>query len=118
MRRVLIADDAAFMRTTIKMMLVKNGYTVVGEAVDGNDVFLKYKELKPDIVTMDITMPNCSGLEALKTIMEYDTGARVIMLTAMGQQGMVVEAINLGAKSFIIKPFREETVMKALNSLS
>lgn len=117
MKTVLIADDSAFMRMTIKSLLSKNGFDVIGEAEDGNIAIMKYKELKPDIVTMDITMPKMSGLEALKKIMEYNNEAKVIMLTAMGQQDMVVEAIKLGAKSFIIKPFKEEMVIKTINNI-
>lgn len=117
MKRVLIVDDALFMRMAVKNILVKNGFELAGEAENGQAALAKYKELNPDLVTMDITMPVMSGLEALKEIMEYDADARVVMLTAMGQQNMVVEAINLGAKSFIVKPFREELVIKTLNSL-
>lgn len=117
MKDVLIVDDASFMRMAIRNILDKNGYHVIGEAEDGKVGLTKYKELKPDFVTMDITMPNMSGLESLKEIMEYDAEAKVIMITAMGQQNMVIEAINLGAKSFILKPFKEDNVIKTLSSL-
>ncbi len=117
MKKVLIADDATFMRTTLKMMLEKNGFEVVGEARDGMEAITKYKELTPDIVTMDITMPNLSGIDALKGIRKLDSDAKVIMITAMGQDSMVKESIIYGAKSFIVKPFKEEQVIKVLMKL-
>lgn len=115
MKTVLVVDDAAFMRITIKNMLERNGFSVVGEAENGKVAIAKYHELKPDIVTMDITMPEMDGLNALKTIMQLDSGANVVMMTAMGQQGMVKDAIVSGAKGFIVKPFKEETVLAALS---
>ncbi len=117
MKRVLIVDDAAFMRVTIKNMLTKNGFEVVGEAENGLVGVNKYNELKPDIVTMDITMPELNGLDALKAIMQMDAGAKIVMLSAMGQQEMVKEAIISGAKGFVVKPFKEDTVIAALNKL-
>lgn len=117
MKKVLIVDDAAFMRLSIRTMLEKNGYEVIGEAENGTVAVSKYKELKPDIVTMDITMPDMSGIEALKHIMEFDSGANVVMLSAMGQQNMVMDAIMIGAKTFIVKPFKEEHIIKTLNKL-
>jgi len=90
---------------------------VIGEAENGHIAVRKYKELKPDIVTMDITMPEMTGLDALKSIKEIDPGAKVIMISAMGQEGMVREAITLGAKSFIVKPFKEDHVIKTLNKV-
>jgi len=117
MKTVLVVDDAAFMRVTIKNMLEKNGYSVIGEAENGKVAIGKYHELNPDVVTMDITMPEMDGLEALKTIMQIDSKAKIIMLTAMGQQGMVKEAVVSGAKGFIVKPFKEETVLAALSKL-
>jgi len=117
MRRVLIVDDAAFMRTAIKMILDKYGYEVVGEAENGSVAVRKYKELKPDLVTMDITMPEMTGLDALKSIREIDPEAKVVMISAMGQEVMVREAIMLGAKSFIVKPFKEDHVIKTLNKI-
>ena len=105
---VLIVDDAAFMRLAIKNILNKNGFSVVADAKNGQEGVEKYIELKPDIVTMDITMPDMSGIEALKKIREYDPNAKVIMISAMGQEGMVKEAILSGAKSFIVKPYKEE----------
>ncbi len=117
MKRVLIVDDAAFMRITIKNMLTKNGYEVVGEAENGLVGVNLYNDLKPDIVTMDITMPELNGLDALKAIMQIDNKAKVVMLSAMGQQEMVKEAIISGAKGFVVKPFKEDTVVAALNKL-
>lgn len=117
MKTVLIIDDAAFMRVTIKNMLSKNGYEVVGEAENGQVGLTKYQELKPDIVTLDITMPVMDGLTALKKIMEVDPKANIVMLSAMGQQDMVKEAIISGAKGFIVKPFKEDVVLKALENL-
>ncbi|MEA4889112.1 MAG: response regulator [Clostridiaceae bacterium] len=117
MKNVLIVDDAAFMRVTIKNMLEKNGYTVVGEAENGKVGVVKYNELKPDLVTLDITMPEMDGLTALKMIMQIDPAAKVVMMTAMGQQAMVKEAVMTGAKGFIVKPFKEDTVISALSKL-
>lgn len=113
MNKVLIVDDAAFMRMTIKMMLEKNGYSIVGEATNGFDAIRMYKELRPDLVTMDITMPNMNGIDALKEIIGFDTEAKVIMLSAMGQEVMVRDAVIAGAKSFIVKPFTESSLIKA-----
>lgn len=118
MKRVLVADDAVFMRLTLKNFLSQNGFEVVGEAADGLEAIEKFKELKPDVVTMDITMPELTGIEALKSIMEYDSKAKVIMITAMGQEEMVKKAIILGAKSFIVKPFKEEQVISVLSKLA
>ena len=117
MKTVLVVDDAAFMRVTIKNMLEKNGFSVVGEAENGKVAVNKFHELSPDIVTMDITMPEMDGLAALKAIMQMNSSARIVMMTAMGQQGMVKEAVMAGAKGFIVKPFKEETVVSALAKL-
>lgn len=117
MKKVLIVDDAAFMRLAIKTLLEKNGYEVIGEAENGAIGLEKYKELKPDIVTMDITMPEMTGIEALKKIKTFDPSAKVIMLSAMGQESMVKEAILSGAKTFIVKPFKEEHVVQTLNKV-
>lgn len=113
-KKVLIVDDAAFMRMMIKDILVKNGYEVVGEAANGNEALEKFKETNPDIVTMDITMPEKDGIAAVKEIMAEDSSAVVIMCSAMGQQAMVMEAIQAGAKDFIVKPFQQERVLQAL----
>lgn len=117
MSKVLIVDDAAFMRISIKNMLTKNGYEVVGEAENGRIGVEKYKELSPDIVTMDITMPELSGLDALKEIVQYNPKAQVIMVSAMGQEAMVRDAIISGAKGFIVKPFKEEGIIAAIRKL-
>ncbi|MDI3257236.1 MAG: response regulator [Kyrpidia sp.] len=112
--RVLIVDDAAFMRMMIKEILTKHGYEVVGEAVNGMQAVEKYQELKPDLVTLDITMPEMDGIEALKRIRQIDPQAKVIMCSAMGQQAMVIDAIQAGAKDFIVKPFQAERVLEAV----
>lgn len=117
MKRVLIVDDASFMRLSIRTMLEKNGFEVVGEAENGKMGVQKYMELQPDIVTMDITMPDMTGIEALKAIREYDPNAKIIMVTAMGQESMVREAVMCGAKSFIVKPFKEDHLVKSLSKL-
>lgn len=112
--RILIVDDAVFMRMKLKDILTKNGYEVVDEAQNGQEAFEKYQALKPDIVTMDITMPEVDGLEALKMIKAQDPNAKVIMCSAMGQQGMVMDAIKSGAKDFIVKPFDTDRVINAV----
>ena len=112
--RILIVDDAAFMRMMIRDILTKNGYEVVGEAQDGAQAVERYKELKPDLVTMDITMPEMDGIQALKEIKKIDAGAKVIMCSAMGQQAMVIDAIQAGAKDFIVKPFQADRVIEAI----
>ncbi|WAA13593.1 response regulator [Fervidibacillus halotolerans] len=112
--KILVVDDAAFMRMMIKDILVKNGYQVVGEAQDGKQAVEKFKELNPDLVTMDITMPEMDGIEALKKIREIDPNAKIIMCSAMGQQAMVIDAIQAGAKDFIVKPFQADRVIEAI----
>jgi two-component system chemotaxis response regulator CheY len=114
-KKILIVDDAVFMRIKLKDILEKNGYEVAGEAQNGQEAFDQYQETKPDLVTMDITMPEVDGLEALKMIREADPNAKVIMCSAMGQQGMVMDAIRAGAIDFIVKPFDTERVIKALD---
>lgn len=111
---VLIVDDALFMRTVLRDILTKNGYQVIGEATNGHEAIERYQELHPDVTTMDITMPELDGIEALKKIMEIDQNAKIIMCSAMGQQGIVVEAIKQGACDFIIKPFQPNRVIQAL----
>ncbi|MBE1553452.1 response regulator [Sporosarcina limicola] len=113
-KRVLIVDDAAFMRMMIKDILTKNNFEVVGEAADGVQAIEKYFELKPDLVTMDITMPEMDGIVALKSIIEKDPSATIIMCSAMGQQAMVIDAIQAGAKDFIVKPFQADRVIEAI----
>jgi len=112
--RILIVDDAAFMRMMIRDILTKNGYEVVGEAQDGAQAIEKFKELGPDLVTMDITMPEMDGIAALKEIRKIDSNAKVIMCSAMGQQAMVIDAIQAGAKDFIVKPFQADRVIEAI----
>lgn len=115
MPKVLIVDDAAFMRMMIKEILTKNDFDVVGEAADGKAAIEQYKELKPDLVTMDITMPEMDGITALKEIKQIDAEAKIIMCSAMGQQAMVIDAIQAGAKDFIVKPFQADRVLEAIN---
>ena len=117
MSKVLIVDDAAFMRISIKNMLTKNGYEVVGEAENGAVGVEMFKSLSPDIVTMDITMPEMDGLQALKEIVKLDPKAKVVMVSAMGQEAMVRDAIVSGAKGFIVKPFKEDGIIAALIKL-
>ena len=113
--RILVVDDAAFMRMMIKDILTKNGYNVVGEAADGQQAVEKYKELHPDLVTMDITMPEMDGITALKEIKKINPSSKVIMCSAMGQQAMVIDAIQAGAKDFIVKPFQADRVLEAIS---
>ena len=117
MAKVLIVDDAAFMRMMLKDILTKGGYEIVGEAADGNEAVAKYNELKPDLVTLDITMPNMDGIQALKNIRANKPSQRCIMVSAMGQQSMVIEAIQSGAKDFIVKPFQADRVLEAVKKV-
>ncbi|NEU29362.1 response regulator [bacterium LRH843] len=112
--KILVVDDAAFMRMMIKDILTKNGFNVVGEANDGSQAVEKYKELAPDLVTMDITMPEKDGITALKEIKAINPNAKIIMCSAMGQQAMVIDAIQAGAKDFIVKPFQADRVIEAI----
>ena len=114
-KRILIVDDAAFMRMMIKDILSKNGFEVVGEAGDGVQAIEKNNELKPDLVTMDITMPEMDGIAALKEIKSKNPNAIIIMCSAMGQQAMVIDAIQAGAKDFIVKPFQADRVIEAIS---
>ena len=116
-KNILICDDAAFMRMMIKDILTKNGYNVVGEAENGAKGVEKYNELKPDLVLMDITMPEMDGIAALKAIKGNDPSASVIMCSAMGQQAMVIESIQSGAKDFIVKPFQADRVIEAVKKV-
>ncbi len=113
--KILIVDDAAFMRMMLKNILTSNGFEVIGEAENGAQAVEKYKELKPDLVTMDITMPEMDGIAAVKEIMKIDPNARIVMVSAMGQQVMVIEAIQAGAKDFVVKPFQPDRVLEAIN---
>ena len=116
-KSILICDDAAFMRMMIKDILVKNGYSIAGEAENGLKAIDKYTETKPDLVMMDITMPEMDGIQALKKIKELDPSANVIMCSAMGQQAMVIESIQSGAKDFIVKPCQAERVLEAVKKV-
>ena len=115
--RILVVDDAAFMRMVLKKAIEDAGYTVVGEAENGLKAIEKYKELNPDIVTMDITMPEMDGISAVKAIREIDPSAKIVMCSAMGQQAMVIDAIQAGAKDFIVKPFQNDRVHDTLSKL-
>lgn len=112
--RILIVDDAAFMRMMIKDILVKNGFEVVGEAENGAIAIEKWKEHRPDLTTMDITMPELDGINAVRAIRQVDPNARIVMCSAMGQQAMVIDAIQAGAKDFIVKPFQPDRVLEAV----
>ena len=116
-KNILICDDAAFMRMMIKDILTKNGYNIAGEAENGAKAVEKYNELKPDLVLMDITMPEMDGIQALKKIKETAPNASVIMCSAMGQQAMVIESIQSGAKDFIVKPFQADRVLEAVQKV-
>ncbi len=114
MANVLLVDDAAFMRMTIRKMIEEDGYTIVGEAGNGVEAVQKYMDIRPDVVMLDITMPEMNGVDALKRIKEFDPNAKVIMCSAMGQQVMVAQAIQCGAKDFIVKPFQKDRIIAAL----
>lgn len=116
-KKILLVDDAAFMRKVIKENLSKAGYTELFEAVDGADAVVKYDEVHPDLVIMDITMPNMDGLEALQAIRGKDPNANIVMCSAMGQESMVMDAVRFGAKDFIVKPFKSDRVIKTVTSI-
>ena len=116
-KNILICDDAAFMRMMIKDILTKNRYNIAAEAVNGKIAVDKYNEVKPDLVLMDITMPEMDGIAALKKIKAADPSAVVIMCSAMGQQAMVIESIQAGARDFIVKPFQAERVIEAVKKV-
>jgi two-component system chemotaxis response regulator CheY len=118
MAKILIVDDAAFMRMMIKDILEKNGFEVVGEANNGLKAVELYKKEKPDVVTMDITMPDMDGIEAVKAIKSFDPAAKIIMCSAMGQQTMVMDAIKAGARDFIVKPFQPDRVLEAIRKIT
>ena len=116
-KRILIVDDAMFMRMILKNILTKNGYEVCGEAANGQEAIDKYIELRPDLVLLDITMPKMDGITALKKIKMIEPKAKIIMCSAMGQQAMVIDAIQGGAIDFIVKPFQEDRVLESLHKL-
>jgi two-component system, chemotaxis family, chemotaxis protein CheY len=112
--RILIADDLSFMRMIQKEILTQRGYTIVGEAANGLEAVEKFRALRPDLVLLDITMPLMNGLEAMRTIFALDPAARVIMCSALGQQNLIVEAIRAGVRDFIVKPFKPERILSAI----
>ena len=114
---ILVVDDAAFMRLMLKNIIIKDGLNVVGEAKNGVEAVDKYKELNPDLVTLDITMPEKDGIAALKEIRQYDSNAKVLMCSAMGQQALIIESIQNGAKDFIVKPFDEQRVLESIHKI-
>ncbi len=114
---VLVCDDAIFMRTMITDILTQAGYEVIGEAESGAQAVEKYRQLKPDLVTMDIVMPDMGGIEAVREICKVHPEARILMCSAMGQQALVVEAIQAGAKDFVVKPFQPSRVLEAVQRL-
>ncbi|GAA0317288.1 chemotaxis protein CheY [Bacillus carboniphilus] len=116
MATIMISDDAMFMRMQLKDILTKLGHDVVGEAENGLEAIEKYRELKPDLVTMDITMPETNGVEAVKGIKEVNPNATIIMCSAMGQKDMVVDAIKAGAKDFVVKPFDPKRIQEAVEN--
>lgn len=117
-KRVLIVDDAAFMRMILKDIVVKNGFEVAGEASNGVEAVERYRDLQPDVTTMDITMPEMNGIDAIKKIREHYPAAKIIVCSAMGQQAMVIDAIQAGAKDFIVKPFQHSRVVEAINKVT
>lgn len=117
MKKILIVDDAAFMRMMLKDILTKNGFEVVGEAKDGLEAVEMYNRLRPDLVTMDVTMPNMDGVQAVKAIKQLDPNAKIIMCSAMGQKSVVMDSVMAGAKDFIIKPFQKEKVLEAIEKI-
>jgi two-component system chemotaxis response regulator CheY len=114
MARVLVVDDAAFMRKMVGDALRQGGHEVVGEARNGVEAILRFQELRPEVITLDITMPEMDGLSALRDIMELEPAARVVMCSALGQESKVLESIKLGAKDFVVKPFQAERVLEAI----
>ena len=116
-RRVLVADDAAFMRQMIREIIEPEGFEVVGEATDGLEVVETYQKLHPDLVMLDIVMPKCSGIDALKRILAADRSARIVMCSALGQESLVQEALQAGARGFIVKPFKPDAVVATLRKV-
>jgi len=116
-KKIMLVDDAAFMRMMIKDVLSKNGFEICGEAENGAKAIEKFKEVDPDLVIMDITMPEVDGIQAVKEIKKMNSAAKVIMCSAMGQQAMVIEAIQAGAKDFIVKPFQAERIIEAVKKV-
>ncbi|MCL6590081.1 MAG: response regulator [Firmicutes bacterium] len=117
MKKILIVDDALFMRKMLRETLEKNGYEIIGEAENGIMGIEKYKELRPDLITMDITMPQMDGINAIKAIHDFDPQAKIVVISSMGQEYLIREAITSGAKGFIIKPFKEKTVIETISEI-
>jgi len=117
MARILVVDDAAFMRKVLTDALTTGGHEVIGEAANGNEAVARYQEFHPDLTTLDITMPEADGLHALREILAADPAAKVIMCSALGAEDKVLEAIRLGAKDFIVKPFQAERVLDAVSKV-
>lgn len=117
MSKVLIVDDACFLRVMLKDILEKNNHEVIGEASNGIEAVKLYKQLKPDLVTMDITMPDMEGIEAVKHIKAFDEHAKIIMCSAMGQEAKIIQSIKAGAKDFIVKPFNEDKLIDSVNKM-
>lgn len=118
MKKVLLVDDMAFIRLSLRQILERNGYEVVGEATNGEEAVAKYAVCSPDIVTMDITMPKMSGIDAMKAILAQDPTAKIIMVSAMGQESYIKEALVNGAKYFVLKPFKEDKVIETINKIA
>lgn len=116
-KRILVVDDAAFMRMMLKDILTKNGYEIAGEAENGLMAVEKYKELQPDLVIMDITMPEMDGIQAVREIKKINPNAKIMMCSAMGQQAMVIESIQAGARDFVVKPFQADRVIEAVKKI-
>lgn len=116
MKKVLIVDDAEFMRLSLRKFLESNDYEIIAEAVNGVEAVEKYQEYEPDIVTMDLTMPKMDGIQAITEIIKIDKNAKILVISAMGQETKVKAAILAGAKNFIVKPFTEESVLKVLKT--
>jgi two-component system, chemotaxis family, chemotaxis protein CheY len=115
--RVLVADDARFMRQLIREIIEPEGFEVVGEAADGRAVVEEFSRLQPDVVTMDIVMPKRSGIDAAKEILALDPGARIVMVSALGQEALVMEALQAGAADYVVKPFKPDAVIATLRKL-
>ena len=116
-KKALITDDTAFMRMTLRNILEKNGFEVVGEAGDGQDAVYKFKELQPDLITMDLTMPVMDGISAIREILKIDGHAKIIVVSAMGQKSLVIDALNAGAKDFVVKPFQPDRILEAVQKI-
>lgn len=117
MANIIVVDDSLFMRQILKELIARMGHVVIGEAEDGYEAVLKYSELRPDMITMDINMPKMSGVTALKEILKIDPKAKVLICSALGQQSMITESIRAGAKDFVVKPIKDERIMEAIRKV-